>query len=153
MLTIKEISEKFNISKSTLYGWEADRPELFQYLQNASNNLEQLRELTIVLDKFSNNIRPSFELAEIEFLLSLELRIVDIEHIEYFHKLYSYQIIKDIKEKSDFVMPIYGKLERLNLIEKYIFTKRYKELIPKLAKTKEEKQGLIKHYFKPFLVD
>lgn len=141
MLTIKEISEKFNISKSTLYGWEADRPELFQYLQNASNNLEQLRELTIILDKFSNDIRPSFELAEIEFLLSLELRIVDIEHIEYFHKLYSYQIIKDIKEKSDFVMPIYGKLERLNLIEKYIFTKRYKELIPKLAKTKRRSKG------------
>ena len=48
-------------------------------------------------------------------------------------------------------MPIYGKLERLNLVEKYIFAKRYKELVPKLAKTKEEKQGLIKHYFKSFL--
>jgi len=153
MLTIKEISEKFNISKSTLYGWEKERCEIFDYLQRADEKYEDLRDITIILDKFSQTIQGEFFIEEIEFLLLLDLKISDIKYIENLHNLYSHSIIKDIKEKSDFVMPIYGKLERLNLIEKYIFTKRYKELIPKLAKTKEEKQGLIKHYFKPFLIE
>ena len=114
MLTIKEISEKFNISKSTLYGWEADRPELFTYLQSANHSLEQLRDITIILDKFAQNIDGEFTLEELEFLISLDLKISDISHIENLQDLYSSFIIKEIKEKSAFVMPIYGKLERLN---------------------------------------
>jgi len=47
---------------------------------------------------------------------------------------------------------IYQKLANLGLIEKYLFTKRYKDLQIKLPKTKEDKQGLIKHYFKSFLI-
>ena len=56
MLTIKEISEKFNISKSTLYGWEADRPELFQYLQNASNT-------GLVYNSLATNAKGEIDLA------------------------------------------------------------------------------------------
>ncbi|MDX9742938.1 MAG: helix-turn-helix domain-containing protein [Arcobacteraceae bacterium] len=152
MLTIKEISEKFNISKSTLYGWEKERSEIFDYLQRADEKYEDLRDITIILDKFAQNIDGEFTLEELEFIIALDLKISDISHIENLQDFYSSFIIKDIKEKSAFVMPIYGKLERLNLVEKYIFAKRYKELVPKLAKTKEDKQGLIKHYFKPFLV-
>ena len=29
MLTIKQISERFDIPKSTLYGWEKGRPKVF----------------------------------------------------------------------------------------------------------------------------
>ncbi len=152
MLTIKEISEKFNISKSTLYGWEKERTEIFHYLQHASSNYEQLRDLTILLDKYSKEIQPSFTYQEIEFLLELNFAFSNFEDIENIATKYSHEIIKEIKLKSEFVMPIYGKLEKLNLIEKYIFINRYKGIKPKIHKNKDEdKIGLIKHYFKPFL--
>ncbi|MBI3873621.1 MAG: hypothetical protein HY307_01155 [Arcobacter sp.] len=152
MLTIKEISEKFNIPKSTLYGWEKERTEIFSYLQNASSNSEQLRDLIILLDKYSKEIQPSFNYQEIEFLLALNFTFSSFEDIENISTKYSHEIIKEIKANSEFVMPIYGKLEKLNLIEKYIFTSRYKEIKSKNEKNKDEdKIGLIKHYFKPFI--
>lgn len=152
MLSIKEISEKFNISKSTLYGWEKERPELFEYLQYAKSSYEELRDIKILLEHHTSSIKPSFESAEINFLVYLELKISQLDDIENLPTLYSHAIIKDIKAKSSFVMPLYGKLEKLSLVEKYIFASRYKELQQKLPKTKEDKSAIIQHYFKPFIV-
>ena len=152
MLTIKEISEKFNISKSTLYGWEKERAEIFTYLQRAGDKYEELRDVTILHERYSKEIVPLFALQEIEFLLSLQLRLLSIDDIENLPTLYSHAIIKDIKAKSSFVMPLYAKLEKLSLVEKYIFASRYKELQQKLPKTKEDKSAIIQHYFKPFII-
>lgn len=153
MLTIKEISQKFNISKSTLYGWEKERPEIFAYLQRADDKYEEFRELTILLDKYAKTITPVFEFKEIEFILGLGLYVSNVDNMENFHLLYSQAIVNHIKQKAAFVMPIYTKLERLNLIEKYIFVSSCKEMAAKLPKMKkEEHKGLIMHYFRAFIV-
>lgn len=153
MLTIKEISEKFNISKSTLYGWEKDRVEIFAYLQRADDKYEELRNLTIILEKYAKTITPVFEFKEIEFVLGLGLHIANVNSIENFHLLYSQAITNHIARRAAFVMPIYTKLEKLNLVERYIFANNYKEISGKLTKMKkEEHRGLIMHYFRAFLV-
>lgn len=153
MLTIKEIAQKFNISKSTLYGWEKERPEIFAYLQRADDKYEELRNLTIVLEKYAKTITPIFEFKEIEFILGLGLHVSSVDNIENFHILYSQAIVNHIKQKAAFVMPIYTKLERLNLMERYIFVSSYKEMAQKLPKMKkEEHKGLIMHYFRAFIV-
>jgi len=153
MLTIKEISQKFNISKSTLYGWEKERPEIFAYLQRADDKYEEMRNLTILLEKYAKTITPAFEFKEIEFILGLGLRVLSVDNMENFHLLYSQASVNHIKQKAAFVMPIYTKLERLNLMERYIFASSYKEMAAKLPKMKkEEHKGLIMHYFRAFLV-
>lgn len=153
MLTIKEISQKFNISKSTLYGWEKERPEIFAYLQRADDKYEELRNLTILLEKYAKTITPVFEFKEIEFILGLEFHMSSVDAIENFHFLYSQAIVNHIKHKAAFVMPIYTKLEQLNLVERYIFMSSCKEIAQKLPKMKkEEHKGLIMHYFRGFLV-
>jgi DNA-binding transcriptional MerR regulator len=151
MLTIKDISEKFNISKSTLYGWEKERPEIFAYLQRADDKYEELRDITIILQKHAKTIKATFELKEIEFIITLRLKINDAKDIEHLHLLYSQAIAHEIKQRAPFVMPIYTKIEQLNLVERYIFASNYKEILLKLPKIKEERTGLIEHYFKPFL--
>ncbi len=153
MLTIKEISQKFNISKSTLYGWEKERPEIFAYLQRADDKYEELRNLTIMLEKYAKTITPAFEFKEIEFILGLGLRVGSVDAIENFHFLYSQAIVSHIKQRAAFVMPIYMKLEQLNLVERYIFISSCKEMTQKLPKMKkEEHKGLIVHYFRAFLL-
>ena len=150
MLTIKEMSEKFNIPKSTLYGWEKERKEVFNYLKNIDSGSEELRILKMMLDKYSKTIDNYFELKEIEFILSLKLKLDNVEDIENLHTIYSYGIINHIKELSTFVLGIYIKLEKLNLIEKYIFVDCYKNTKKKLEKNKNDKISILKHYFKPF---
>ncbi|MDD2652231.1 MAG: helix-turn-helix domain-containing protein [Sulfurimonas sp.] len=153
MLSIKEISQKFNISKSTLYGWEKERPEIFAYLQRADYKYEELRNLVIVLEKYAKTITPAFEFKEIEFILGLGFHATNMNNIENLHIIYSQAIVNHIKQKAAFVMPIYTKLERLNLIERYIFVNSCKEIAAKLPKMKkEEHNGLIMHYFRTFII-
>lgn len=153
MLTIKEISQKFNISKSTLYGWEKERPEIFAYLQRADDKYEEFRDLTILLEKYAKTITPVFEFKEVEFILELGLHRTNANTLENLHLIYSQAIVNHIKQRVAFVMPIYTKLEQLNLIERYIFVSSCKEMASKLPKMKkEEHKGLIMHYFRAFLV-
>lgn len=49
-------------------------------------------------------------------------------------------------------MQIYTKLERLEVIEKYLFAKAYRSIVSKLYSTKEPREALINHHAKVFLV-
>ncbi len=149
MLTIKQISERFDIPKSTLYGWEKERPKVFEYLQQSSSNQDILRELTIILEKYSKNLNFDFLLDEIEYILELNLEN-HLENIEKLHTIYIEQTSKELKENSEFILSIYQKIQNLNLIERYIFISRIKSIKKQKIK-KNELKTAIKHYFKEFL--
>ena len=72
-----------------------------------------------------------------------------MKNIENLHLTYINKSFKIEKESNEFILNIYKKLERLNLIEKYIFATRLKTVTNKIKK--EEKESLIKHYFKEFI--
>lgn len=149
MLTIKQISERFDIPKSTLYGWEKERPKVFEYLQQSSSNQDILRELTIILEKYSKTLNFDFLLEEIEYILKLNLEN-HLENIEKLHTIYIEQTSKELKENSEFILSIYQKIQNLNLIERYIFISRIKSIKKQKIKQNELKTA-IKHYFKEFL--
>ncbi|NWF67334.1 MAG: hypothetical protein HXX81_07710 [Campylobacterales bacterium] len=150
MLTVKEISEKFNVPKSTLYGWEKERKEVFDYLQNSNDNHELLRELSILIEKYSKSVCADFEIDEIEYVLNVGIENIKVDEIEKLHLIYSQLITKDIKQNGEFVLEIYQKLKNLNLIERYIFVSRIKS-VKKLKAKNEDKKEAIMHYFKEFL--
>lgn len=149
MLTIKQISERFDIPKSTLYGWEKERPKVFEYLQQSSSNQDILRELTIILEKYSKNLNFDFLVDEIEYILELNLENY-LENIEKLHTIYIEETSKELKENSEFILSIYQKIQNLNLIERYIFISRIKSIKKQKVKQNELKTA-IKHYFKEFL--
>ena len=149
MLTIKQISERFDIPKSTLYGWEKERPKVFEYLQQSSSNQDILRELTIILEKYSKTINFSFSTEEIEYILKLNLENY-LENIEKLHTIYIEQTSKELKENSEFILSIYQKIQNLNIIERYIFISRIKSIKKQKIKQNELKTT-INHYFREFL--
>ena len=149
MLTIKQISERFDIPKSTLYGWEKERPKVFEYLQQSSSNQDILRELTIILEKYSKTINFSFSTEEIEYILKLNLENY-LENIEKLHTIYIEQTSKELKENSEFILSIYQKIQNLNIIERYIFISRIKSIKKQKIKQNDLKTA-IKHYFREFL--
>ena len=149
MLTIKQISERFDIPKSTLYNWEKERPKVFEYLQQASSNQDILRELTIILEKYSKTINFSFSTEKIEYILKLNLENY-LENIEKLHTIYIEQTSKELKENSEFILSIYQKIQNLNIIERYIFISRIKSIKKQKIKQNDLKIA-IKHYFREFL--
>lgn len=149
MLTIKQISDKFDIPKSTLYGWRDERPKVFEYLRDANSNQDILRDLAIILEKYSKTIKSNFTINEIIFILTLDLENY-IDDIENLHTIYVEKTTNDLKENSVFILDIYQKLQNLNLIERYIFITRIKSVKKDKIKSTELKSA-INHYFKEFL--
>lgn len=152
MLSTGEITKKFEVTRFTLNNWRTTKPNIYNILKNSDETHDELRECKMLLEEYSKSITGEFKLEEIEYILALRLAIETLEDIENIHTIYSIAIAKEIKQNSAFVLGMYQKLANLGLIEKYLFTKRYKDLQIKLPKTKEDKQGLIKHYFKSFLI-
>ena len=150
MLSIKEISEQFDISKSTLYDWKKERPKIYEYLANSDDQYEKYREVNILLESYIKTAKDIklFDYKEVEYIFSLNLDLKDLKNIENLHLTYINKSFKIEKESNEFVLNIYKKLEKLNLIEKYIFSMRLKTVANKIKK--EEKESLIKHYFKEF---
>lgn len=146
MLTNSEIIEKFEITKGTLYNWIKTKPSLYTYLQNADEKYLDFRNITMILEKHSKNIKKDFLYDEIEFILSLKLEFHSIEDIENLHLIYANHI-----KNSQFTLGIFIKIERLDLIEKYIFSQRVKSISLKKNMTKEDKIEITRHYFKEFL--
>ena len=147
------MSEQFDISKSTLYDWKNDRPKIYDYLANSDEQYEKYREINIFLEtyiKTTQNI-TAFEYKEIEYIFALELELKDLKSIENLHLTYINASINKEKESSEFTLDIYKKLESLNLIEKYVFANRLKILVDKIKSKKEEKEELLRHYFKEFM--
>ena len=149
MLSKKEISERFEVTRTTLHNWKTTKPNLYNLLLNSDGSNNELRELTIILEKYSKNLNFDFLVDEIEYILDLNLEN-HLENIEKLHTIYIEQTSKELKEKSEFIMSIYQKIQNLNLIERYIFISRIKSLRKEKIKQTDIKTA-IKHYFKEFL--
>lgn len=149
MLTVKQISEKFDIPKSTLYGWQKEKTKIFEYLRDSNSNQDILRDLIVILEKYSKTIKSTFSEDDILFILNLSLENF-VNEIEKLHTIYIEQTAKELKENSEFVLAVYQKIQDLNLIERYIFILRIKSLRKEKIKQTDIKTA-IKHYFKEFL--
>ena len=153
MLSTKEITERFEVSRATLHNWKSTKPNLCNLLKTADEQFTKYREVNILLDRYIQTV-PNieiFEYKELEYILELKLENQKIEELDNFHLKFIEKSIKIEKEPKTFALNIYKKLENLNLIEKYILNERLKTVSEKIKTKKDEKESLIKHYLKDFL--
>jgi len=154
MLSNKEMIEKFDIPKSTLYGWKIERPKVYEYLASSDDQYEKYREVNILLETYIKSARDIniFDYKEIDYILSLNLKLDNIKEIENLHLSYINTSMKNQKECNEFVLNIYKKLEQFNVIEKYIFVDKINTTTVKIKSKKEDKESLLKYYFKEFIL-
>lgn len=124
MLSNKEITKRFEVQLGTLYNWKTTKPKLYKYLQNADYNSDRNDEINILLEHYLKDIDKSFEIEEIEYLIGSNLELVKIEEVENFEVEFMKSQHKDIASRAHFVLNIYDRLHRLNIIEKYILYKK-----------------------------
>ena len=149
MTSIKDIISKYEVTRATLHNWKTTKPNLYNLLLNPEDTNEKLRDINIVLEKYSKTIKSTFSEDDILFILNLSLENF-INEIEKLHTIYIEQTAKELKENSEFVLAVYLKIQDLNLIERYIFILRIKSLRKEKIKQTDIKTA-IKHYFKEFL--
>lgn len=149
MLSKKEITEKFEVTRTTLHNWKTTKPNLFNLLLNSDGSNNELREIKIILEKYSKTIISDFLVENIEYILNLNLEN-HLEDIEKLHTIYIEQTSKDLKQNSELILSIYQKIQSLNVVERYIFISRIKSIKKQKIKQNELKTA-IKHYFKEFL--
>ncbi|MBU1657588.1 hypothetical protein KKG72_00870 [bacterium] len=153
MSSIKEITEKFEVTRATLHNWKTTKPKLYNYLLNFDEKYEKYREVNIFLDTYIKTADTKiFDFKEIEYIFDLELHPKTVPEIQDIQLIYINTSAKTAKENTKFTLDIYKKLESLNLIEKYIFCDILSVLPPKVKAKKEEKKELLTHYFKEFLI-
>ena len=149
MTSIKDIVSKYEVTRATLHNWKTTKPNLYNLLLNPEDTNEKLRDINIVLEKYSKTIKSTFSEDDILFILNLSLENF-VNEIEKLHTIYIEQTAKELKENSEFVLAVYQKIQDLNLIERYIFISRIKSLRKEKIKQTDIKIA-IKHYFKEFL--
>lgn len=149
MTSIKDIISKYEVTRATLHNWKTTKPNLYNLLLNPEDTNEKLRDINIVLEKYSKTIKSTFSEDDILFILNLSLENF-VNEIEKLHTIYIEQTAKELKENSEFVLAVYQKIQDLNLIERYIFISRIKSLRKEKIKQTDVKTA-IKHYFKEFL--
>ena len=149
MTSIKDIVSKYEVTRATLHNWKTTKPNLYNLLLNPEDTNEKLRDINIVLEKYSKTIKSTFSEDDILFILNLSLENF-VNEIEKLHTIYIEQTAKELKENSEFVLAVYQKIQDLNLIERYIFILRIKSLRKEKIKQTDIKTA-IKHYFKEFL--
>ena len=149
MTSIKDIISKYEVTRATLRNWKTTKPNLYNLLLNPEDTNEKLRDINIVLEKYSKTIKSTFSEDDILFILNLSLENF-VNEIEKLHTIYIEQTAKELKENSEFVLAVYQKIQDLNLIERYIFISRIKSLRKEKIKQTDIKTA-IKHYFKEFL--
>ncbi len=154
MLTNKEIKEKFKIAQKTIYNWQKTRPELYHYLKNVDEHYDKYREMNILLEIYSKEIKGEFRSEEIFFILDVKLNFSEVRDYDRFHTLFIKEVTNQITVMPDFIIEIYEKIKKLNIIEKYIFYTRFSKLedIDRNVKN-QESLDIIKHYFREFLKD
>ena len=150
MTSIKDIISKYEVTRATLHNWKTTKPNLYNLLLNPEDTNEKLRDINIVLEKYSKTIKNTFSEDDILFILNLSLENF-VNEIEKLHTIYIEQTAKELKENSEFVLAVYQKIKDLNLIERYIFISRIKSLRKEKIKQTDIKTA-IKHYFKEFLI-
>ena len=149
MKSIKDIVSKYEVTRATLRNWKTTKPNLYNLLLNPEDTNEKLRDINIVLEKYSKTIKSTFSEDDILFILNLSLENF-VNEIEKLDTIYIEQTAKELKENSEFVLAVYQKIQDLNLIERYIFISRIKSLRKEKIKQTDIKTA-IKHYFKEFL--
>ena len=149
MTSIKDIISKYEVTRATLHNWKTTKPNLYNLLLNPEDTNEKLRDINIVLEKYSKTIKSTFSEDDILFILNLSLENF-VNEIEKLHTIYIEQTAKELKENSEFVLAVYQKIQDLNLIERYIFISRIKSLRKEKIKQTDIRIA-IKHYFKEFL--
>ncbi|TXH78575.1 MAG: hypothetical protein E6Q79_01385 [Romboutsia sp.] len=149
MTSIKDIISKYEVTRATLHNWKTTKPNLYNLLLNPEDTNEKLRDINIVLEKYSKTIKSTFSEDDILFILNLSLENF-VNEIEKLHTIYIEQTAKELKENSEFVLAVYQKIQDLNLIERYIFILRIKSLRKEKIKQTDIRTA-IKHYFKEFL--
>ncbi len=149
MTSIKDIVSKYEVTRATLHNWKTTKPNLYNLLLNPEDTNEKLRDINIVLEKYSKTIKSTFSEDDILFILNLSLENF-VNEIEKLHTIYIEQTAKELKENSEFVLNVYQKIQDLNLIERYIFILRIKSLRKEKIKQTDIRTA-IKHYFKEFL--
>ena len=149
MTSIKDIVSRYEVTRATLNNWKTTKPNLYNLLLNPEDTNEKLRDINIVLEKYSKTIKSTFSEDDILFILNLSLENF-VNEIEKLHTIYIEQTAKELKENSEFVLAVYQKIQDLNLIERYIFISRIKSLRKEKIKQTDIKTA-IKHYFKEFL--
>lgn len=154
MIQIKDVIDRFEVSRATFHNWKKTKPNLYSYLlnYNDSTNIDggKLREINIVLEKYAKeSIKPIFTYNEISYICINELTFERIEDLEAaFIKFH----INAISDNFDFIIEIYNKIKSLNIVEKYIFSERLRIVNKKIKIKKEEKKELLIHYFREFLI-
>ena len=149
MTSIKDIISKYEVTRATLHNWKTTKPNLYNLLLNPEDTNEKLRDINIVLEKYSKTIKSTFSEDDILFILNLSLENF-VNEIEKLHTIYIEQTAKELKENSEFVLAVYQKIQDLNLIERYIFISRIKSLRKEKIKQTDINTA-IKHYFKEVL--
>ncbi len=146
MLSNKQISQRFEVQVNTLYNWQKTKPKLYKYLQHADYNFERSKEINVLLDEYSKDIKGVFTKEEIVFILNTKIDFVSIEEIKNFEKNLLVTEYKEIPKSSEVLFSIYDKLLGMNIIEKYILYKR-------IYKFRNEKLDLneLEFFFKEFL--
>ncbi|MEA3354130.1 MAG: hypothetical protein U9Q33_09975 [Campylobacterota bacterium] len=153
MLSTKDVIEKFEVTRATLHNWKTTKPNLHNHLFNADEQFEKYRKTNILLDRYIKTTKTIkiFETLEIEYIYSLDIAIDEVDDIENLPLIYINTSGKIKKENDTFTLDIYKKLESLNLIQRYIFADRLKELKDKKESKKQKDEDWLSHYFKEFL--
>jgi len=152
MLSTKDVIEKFEVTRATLHNWKSTKPKLYNHIFNSEIQYEKYRETNILLDSYIKTAKSKiFIFEEIDYILTLNLKIENIQHIQDISLHYINTSTKIKKENDTFTLGIYKKLESLNLIEKYIFYDRLVKLKEKLEKKQEKDTDWLRVYFKEFL--
>jgi hypothetical protein len=150
MFSKKEITEKYEITRTTLHNWKTTKPNLYNLLLNSDGTNSEIRELTIILEKYSKTIVSDFLIEDIEYILELKLEGY-LDKVEKLHTIYIEQTSNDLKQNSEFILNIYQKIQKLNIVERYIFISRIRSVKKQKVKNSELKLA-IKYYFKEFIV-
>ncbi len=147
MLNNREIATLFEVQINTLYNWQKTKPKLFKYLQNADYNSSRNEEINILLSEYTKSIQKEFIIEEINYIISSDLKLLSMDNIKNFEKIFIKIEYKNIPLSNDIILSIYDKLKLLNIIEKYILYKKiYKFREDKMVENKN-----INIYFKEFI--
>jgi transposase len=111
MLSTKKIAEMFDVPKTTLYGWKAERPKVYEYLAIADEQFSKYRDVNILLDRYIQTVSniALFEYKELEYILELKQENLKIEELDNFHLKFIEKSIKIEKEPKTFALDIYKK--------------------------------------------
>ena len=152
MITQKKVTELFEVKRNTLGLWKTTKPNLYNYLINYDGKNDRYRKLNILLQKYIKTAPTNiFTMEQIVYILDTNPKLDITFDPTDIHLYFLNQVQKKFKDITEYTFDISTKLASLNLIEKYIFCERLVDIQPKIKQRKDEKEDLIKHYFKEFI--